>query len=318
MKKSLLISILALNLGCQNYAFDVAQTSEKFSQQVMYNNKVDIIWLIDTSRSMLVHQEALSQQTSSLVTELNRLQMDYRMVVLSTDMSGSGPGGKFIGSPKVLTAKTPNLGSQLSSRIFMGETSSPLERGLESVRAAMDPFYLANDGKDFFRSDAMLVVNVLSNEDDDGGFTTDYWLSFFDQLKPRWRDGTRSWMLSYIGVLGATADCRTFGNYAEPGIQFMELADASGGVKESICTTNLAKAVSNIKTRVLLILTEFKLKNIPDLSTLKVMINGRDVPNDSLNGYTYNEAKNSIQFHGTWVPEAYAKISVDFKPALLN
>lgn len=317
IKRILLVAFVAgLSFGCsQQLAFDLPEQTDNFGQTVTYNNKVDIVWIVDTSSSMNQHQAYLSNQMPQLVTQLNAIKMDYRMVVISTDLSSSGPGGRFLGNPRVLTPTTPNLSSLLSSRILYGETSSPMERGLESLSYTLDPNYLAGEGQGFFREDAMLVVNVLSNEDDDSGQSARYWENYFESKKPRWRDGSRSWMLNYIGVLSISSSCATFGNYAEPGTLFMELADLSGGVKESICTTSLSSAVRNIRARVLEVITEFKLSQKPVLETLVVKINGQVIPQSATDGWTYNPSRNSLTFHGSAVPAPDSKISVDFKPA---
>ncbi|MFP5518487.1 MAG: hypothetical protein ACLGGX_01185 [Bdellovibrionia bacterium] len=306
-----------LMLACeQHHVHNVESVTDDFVQKYTYNNKVDIVWVIDTSMTMAQHQTILAAQIPELVLQLNKLKMDYRMVAVSTDISPSGPGGKFLGEPKVINAKTKNFEALLRQRIIFGETQSPMERGLESLRMTFDPYYLQTEGKGFLRPDAMLVVNVLSNEDDDSGQTAQYWADYFDSVKPRWVDGSRSWILNFIGVLAVNSGCSTFGNYAEPGALFMALADMSNGVKESICTTNLGKAVSNIRARLMEVITEYKLSRFPEVSSIVVRIDNILVPQDIINGWSYNERRNSIYFHGAWVPKADSKIVVDFVPDL--
>lgn len=305
--------------------FDLGQKSDNFEQNITYNNKVDIVWMIDSSSSMAQHQNRLSEQVPGLIEKLNSLKMDYNMVVVTTSMGGTADqmtGGKFVGTPKVLKSTTPDLVNVFKSRLIVGENGSNNERGLESIETSLSSGYLANEGKGFFRDDALLVVIALSDEDDKSKSTSDaaytYYKNYFDGLKKPWVDGTRSWLFNFIGVLAVSSQCTTFSNYSEPGLAFMRLAEFSGGVKESICSTNLSSAVGNIRSRILQILTDFKLSSTPDLTTLTVKINGVTIPRSTANGWDYISSSNSIRFYGSAVPAADASIKVDFKPTEAN
>jgi len=54
-------------------SFDVDQTTQTFVQKILYNNKVDIIFIVDNSSSMQQHQNSLSQQIPALVAALQGL-----------------------------------------------------------------------------------------------------------------------------------------------------------------------------------------------------------------------------------------------------
>ncbi|MNK11907.1 hypothetical protein D3C87_299580 [compost metagenome] len=330
MKKGILqAGVLAVSfvlMACDNgMKFDLPQTSDNFEQNVTYNNKVDIVWMIDSSSSMSQHQARLNDQIPTLVSTLNALKMDYHMAVVTSSMGGTAEqqtGGKFVGSPKYVTRSTPNLVNVLKARMLVGESGSNNERGLESVETALSAGYLNTEGRGFFRDEALLVVIALSDEDDKSKSTSDaaatYYKNFFDSIKRPWVDGTRSWMFSFIGVLNLSSQCTTFNDYAEPGLAFIKLADASGGVKTSICTNNLSSAVSGIRARIFQILTDFKLSKKPDPATIVVKINGQVVPQSSTNGWDYIEDLNIIRFYGSAVPAADASIKVDFKPKEAN
>lgn len=326
LKAAALAMSMSLLAACDNgMKFDIPQASDNFNQNVTYNNKVDIIWMIDSSSSMGIHQSRLNDQIPGLVASLNSLKMDYHMAVVTSSMGGTveqQTGGKFIGTPKYVTSSTPNLVNVLKARMLVGESGSNNERGLESVETALSAGYLNTEGRGFFRDDALLVVIALSDEDDksksNSSAAVTYYKNFFDSIKAPWVDGTRSWMVNFIGVLSLTANCTALNDYAEPGLAFMGLADASGGVKTSICTSNLSAAVTNIRSRIYQILTDFKLSNIPDEATIVVTINGVTIPRSTTNGWDYIASSNIIRFYGSAVPAADASIKVDFKPKTAN
>ena len=310
--------LMACNPGVK---FTLPSTSNNFDQNISYNNKVDILWIMDNSESMQKHQQNLSAQIPALVSKLNSLKMDYQMAVITTSMGGTvANGGQFIGSPRIMTNSTADLSSQLASRLVVGENGSNLERGLYSMETVLSPTYLANDGKGFLRYDALLVVIALSNEDDQSrtpaADDATYYTNFLDSVKAPWADGTRSWTFNFLGILTDSGACATTGtDYKAPGYAFMSLADASNGTKASICSADLSVAVSGISARVMQILTDFKLSSVPNLSTIVVKINGQVIPQDATNGWQYIPDKNVIRFNGTAVPAADASIVVNFTPA---
>lgn len=318
--KILNLGLILSLIGCtQGYEFNLGSATDNFEQNVQYNNKVDIVWVIDNSSSMLQHQTRLIQQVPLLVSKLNSLKMDYHMAVVSTSMGGANPnGGQFIGTPKFLTSKTSDLQNLLSSKFNLGQNGSNNERGMESLEAALSSSYLNGAGAGFFRSDALLAVIALTDEDDKSGESATYYDNFFTSIKPDFETGDKGWLFNFIGVLDLSPACRTFNDYSEPGLLFMDLADRSGGKKESICASDLSAAVSNIHARIVSIVTEYKLNRLPVVSSIKVFVNGQLIPEDSVNGWTYFADKNVIRFNGTSVPPADAKIRVDFAAAEAN
>ncbi|MBC7370842.1 MAG: hypothetical protein H7326_04710 [Bdellovibrionaceae bacterium] len=323
--RSLLLGfvVAALSLmqtGCGNGAattFDIDSTTENFGQKVLYNNKVDIVMIVDNSTSMQQHQTRLSQQMPNMVAALQALRMDYHIVVITTSVGSGGDGGVFRGSPSILSNATPNLTATLSERVLQGETGKDLERGLESLQTVLSPAYLTTDGAGFLRDDALLAIVELSDEDDSSAVSASTLATFLDKLKPAAQDGRKSWIFNFIGVLDNSSTCRTFNDYSSPGTKQMALADLAGGTKESICSSNLTSAVSNIKARIVQILTDFTLAEKPVVSTISVRVNGVQIPQGATNGWTYllEGKRHLVRFHGTAVPPADADIRIDYTPA---
>ncbi|MFZ4404689.1 MAG: hypothetical protein ACOYOK_11360 [Pseudobdellovibrionaceae bacterium] len=309
---------LVLGACAQGVKFGLQATSEDFAQNITYNNKVDFVWLVDNSQSMAKHQQTLNTQIPDLVSKLNAMKLDYHMVVITSSMGAGGDGGQFVGNPKVLTNTTADLTNILKQRIAVGEAGSNLERGMYSLETVLSNNYLNNQGSGFLREEALLVVNVLSDEDDQSGRNASYYEAMLDELKPAQYNNQKNWMLNFVGVLSPTAAtgvCTTFNAYSDPGDLFIALANLSGGVQESICTTTLTSAVSNIRLRILQILTDFRLSSKPLLSSVRVKINGKVIPQSQTDGWYYIESLNVIRFYGTAVPAADAVIAVDFTPA---
>jgi len=324
MKKTIATLAFAMTLaaGCNNQQFGLAPESQEFGQKVTYNTQVDVLWVIDTSSSMDTYQNQLAPQMGLFVDAMNQTGLDYHMAVTTMDMSASGVKGKFVssaGTPLILTSQTPNLTQVLSQRIQLGGNGSPVERGLEAMKAALSSPLASSSGYNagFLRKDALLVVVFLSNEDDQSA-SADYG-AFLDSVRPPLATtGERSWLVQFMGVTDSDPSCKTSqwsqAGYSEIGAKYIALANESGGVSEAICDADLKRALTNVKARVLEVMTEYRLDRSPDLTTLAVYVNGALVPQDASNGWTYYSANNSIRFHGTAVPPVDSTIRISYDP----
>jgi hypothetical protein len=301
--------------ACSPQKFSLPADSQSFAQGAAFNNKVDIVLMIDNSSSMLQYQRKFSDQIPAMLAKLNSSGVDYNIVVVTTDVRTGGNGSQFIGTPKVLKPTTSDLNTVLANRVLAGQTGSDLEQGLVSVKNALSPSYLTNQGTGFFRDDAMMALIFLSNEDDYSSGSTQSYIDFLNQLKPPLDSGAPGWVANFLGITSLSSQCNTTSDYKEPGLRYMALADYSGGIKSSICDTALDKAVENVRVRILEYLTDFYLDRLPVPETILVKINGNVVPKSATNGWTYESKGNFIRFHGNAVPVVYDKISVDFSPA---
>jgi hypothetical protein len=306
---------LAVCAACSKQEFGLPDQSQNFSAGVTYNNKVDVILMVDNSSSMLQYQNKFATEVPAMVNSLNSLGLDYHIAVVTSDMRTGGNGGRFVGTPRYLTKSTPNLVGILQSRVTIGQNGSDLERGLESIKTVLQPSYLGGEGAGFFRDDALLAMIVLTNEDDYSTDSVSSLEAFFDALKPPFKGTTKSWVMNFIGVVTIDGQCRTTADFKEAGLRYMALADYTGGIKNSVCDTSLSTAVSNVRKRIVEIMSEYKLDRPPVLSSIHVTINGVTVPQDATNGWTYHSDTNSIRFHGSAQPGAFDSVKVDYTPA---
>lgn len=318
---------LGATLGCSNAAtsFGLPSQQDTFSGQVFYNNKVDILFVVDNSSSMLQYQQRLSSQMQNMVATLNSLKMDYRVAVTTTTMASSSSSypmtRKLIGSPVYLTKNNINL---LTDRIIVGESGSDLERGLDSMRHVTSENYLNSIDSDFIRADALLSVIFISDEYDQsseyGNPNSDDFIDYLNSRKPASESGAMSWLANYIGIL-TNQSCDVLGGGVSIGTQFIRLVTASNGVKSSICNPDLALAVSNIKARIIDQITAYRFPSMPNKSTISVTVGGRAIFEDPANGWTLEtenltgSAKYFLRFHGTSIPAADENVDVKYKPA---
>lgn len=326
MKQQLASVIAAIGLvACaQNQQFGLESRSQSFAS-TYYNNKVDVLFMVDNSTGMESANATLQNSVPTLVTALLGQGLDLHVGVVTSSLGGTNPnGGALLGSPRYFTNATPNLAGSIISRISgVGNDGSDLERGLDSIERALSPASLAGASAGFLRSDALLAVIALSTEDDKGSDLSGgapAYASFLDALKGNFDNGDRRWVMNFIGVTSLTGSCNTMPElgYKEPGQRWIDLAATSGGTTSSICASDLSLAVVNIHTRIAQILTDYPVRGNPDLNTIRVTVNGVVVPQSSTNGWSYLPSAGIIRFNGTAIPKADQFVNVDFTNATAN
>ena len=315
-----LVSTLGATLllsACNGQMFGVAGVDNNFSQSATFNNQVDVLWVIDTSGSMAARQIQLAGQMTLFMNALQATGLDYHIAVTTMDCSATGEKGAFIGSPSVLTNATPNIAGVLTQRLQIAKVGSDVERGEEAMKDALSPASLAGVNAGFLRTNALLDVIFFSDENDSS--VSDDYLGFLNTLKPNLPTGSMNWVAEFIGVVPTDPTCSTSAwNYSSPGTDYIALATASGGASASICGADFATAVTNVKARILEIITAYPLSRLPKIDTISVTIDGVTIAQDATNGWTYSSATNTVTFHGTAIPSIYSHINVNFTPAELG
>lgn len=318
------VAIVATLSGCSNRATSFALPSEQdsFSGKVFYNNKVDILFVVDNSKSMLQYQQRLASQMQNMISTLNSLKMDYRVAVTTSTMSSDSSAypltRKLVGSPVYLTSSNINL---LTDRIIVGESGSDLERSLDAMRLVTSSSYLSGIGSDFIRNDALLSVVFISDERDQsseyGNPNTNDFITYLNSRKPDFETGGKAWLANYIGIL-TNQGCDILGGSVSIGTQFINLVTASNGVKSSICNADLSGAVSNIKARIIDQITAYRFRSEPNKSSIQVTVGSRAILEDAVNGWTLESEtitgakKFYLKFHGSSIPAADENVDVKF------
>lgn len=311
---SSLIFTFCLLVGC-TADFYVNKEGKSLVYHPLFNNKIDLFFVVDNSGSMEKHQEQLAQSIPGLTAKLESLGFDFQIAVTSTDLSANGQGGQFIGDQKVLAAGQPKLDEKLQKYILLGSQGSSQEEGLGAAKRALSSPLVNGENSGFLRPDAFLVILVLSNENDYSADKAQDYVDFFNDLKPAVPGRDRGWMLNFIGVTGSKDEnCSTFNDYKDVGFRYLDLVRSSGGLAHTICTMNLKNAVSNVQNAMLTLMTEIGLERIPVPETIKVYFNNVEVPMDESNGWSYRPEKNSIVFHGTYIPKTVTKINIFYTP----
>ena len=212
-------------------------------------NKVDILWIVDSSGSMAAEQDYLGTNFGAMINALLQNQSSFQTAVTTTDIcqnvdpstlpldqrycpvDGGGSAathlqGQFIqtsGNPAVLGNFTPNLMNVFSSYTHVGVNGSGFEHGLKAAQLAVQKT-LTGANANLIRPDAFLSVIVVSDEDDNGIV-----LSQTDPYSGEnfWNLGLTRFKFTDDDFIAYIKSVKGIGNFAVSGIVGTRNADGS-------------------------------------------------------------------------------------------
>lgn len=293
--------------------------------------KVDVLFVIDNSGSMMEEQQALGSNFQAFLSAAQLQGIDYHIGVTTTGIETSPggwsvcPGGAEGGeagrlfpadnsSPRIITPSTPNASAVFATNTNVGWCHWN-EQGLEGAyRALSQPIVnnlddprsttLANDGNlGFLRSEAKLAIIFLSDEEDFSTQPVNFYETFFRAVK-----GNNPALLTVSAIVGpqALSTCPTA---SSSGTRYIQLAQNTGGIVESICTQNWAGSLNNLSANTFGPKRHFVLSETPsDPTGIVVKINGSPVTT----GWTYDGATNTVVFEANAAPAAGARVEVTY------
>jgi hypothetical protein len=366
-------AVLALT-ACEktDRSFSLLDAGSNFQQSAAYvPRKMDILWVIDNSGSMDSSQRNLTASFQTFINKFQQNGYDFHMAVTGTDawrafyqsnatnkdmLRRARPGEiNFTTNPLtyktnsgvfVMDQNTPNL-----SNIFLVNAMQNINgTGDERAFASMKEFLSFTGKSDFRRSDAILAVIIVSDEDDFSANTSTFVAGQYNDevnadpvvlpdssdpanISNLYKDSRLDTVQSYKdyldGLVGAgnhkvhmigvlDNNCKASLNASSAGRRigrrYVQLADMTGGVKTSLCD-NFGDSLQKIQESIIELSSKFVLGREPLPETITASVNGVSVPNDATNGWTYDAADMSVNFHGSAVPPQGANVQILFTPA---
>jgi hypothetical protein len=269
--------------------------------KVSFNRKVDILFVIDDSGSMMDHQTNLARNVQMFTHGIIANQiLDYHIGVVTSNMDYApyrpAPGatwkGELWGTTKYVERRTPSGAVVLDSNLKPGTDGSGTEEFFSPVQAALTTPLVSGPNQGFYRSDAYLAVIFLTDSDDQSNLSPGDFYKFLVNLK----GGDPSKIISY-GVYIPTTDstCNRSGEPA-PGkleeffrltsAKTMGLCDPDYGMKLAELGADLVRRVGTI----------LQLSRPAQEQTIKVTFGSQVIPNDPKTGWVYDPVRVALIF----------------------
>ncbi|HLT29296.1 MAG TPA: choice-of-anchor D domain-containing protein [Myxococcaceae bacterium] len=261
--------------------------------------QVDVLFVIDNSGSMMEEQQSLGENFQAFLSAAQGSEVDYQIGVTTTGLTPSPggwspcPGGAEGGeagrlfpvdgsSPRIIRPETPNAAAVFATNVNVGWCHWN-EQGLEAAYRALSAPLINHvdlpgtphpqDGNlGFLREGAKLVVVFLSDEDDYSPQSVSFYETFLRGLK-----GGNEALLTVLALVGPE-ELQTCPTAAATGSRYLALAEATGGMVESICTRNWAASLELLSAGAFGPRRHFPLNTQPDpASEIEVRLNGVSV-----------------------------------------
>lgn len=357
--KTLVTSLLMLALsGCDNgdTTYSLLQDGETFNQaSSTVNTKIDVLWIVDNSGSMLSSQQNLVANFPEFINKFTEKAFDFQVAVNASDAylaqsplwtnyynqnptpsyyegQSQSLKGKFrdgVGANHsgfhVITPATPNLAQTFVTNAMLGTNG----RGDERSFQAMEQSLLSSHNQPFVRTDqgGFLAIILLTDEDDFSNPATTAYESYVAQLTPvsyyvslldavtGTSGASKRYNVNTISVPDQTCLNQIFNGAQKIGQRVQALADATSGMKLSICG-DFAEQLAELANNIVQLSTKFSLgTKKPIPSTIVVTVNGVVVPTA---GWFYEQPTNSIVFNTGYTPQQGSAIKVTFDPESLD
>ena len=310
-------------------------------------SKMDMLWVIDNSRSMAPYQEILANNFSSFAQSAASWGADLQVGVTSTDMCprntptdlsmnlcpdgvqrGRGLQGNLAGDVghRVIKNDSVNFLQSFSDLSTLGTDGAPFEHGLTAAQVAIEKS-LSGANEELVRDDSFLAVILVSDEMDDG-----VGLSQVDENGVNWwaagktryryaaddlvhylttvRPNGRFSVSSIVGTSAThLAGCANGHRPIEQGSEQMRASTLSGGSVIDLCNDNWSESLSRMADDFNRQLASFQLSKVPTKpEMISVSVNGQQ----QLSGWSYIPSRNTIVFATGSVPQFGDHVDVTF------
>jgi hypothetical protein len=260
-------------------------------------SSADILFVVDNSGSMNTWQTALATNFSSFIGVFTISGVEYQIAVITTD------DATFVGP--VITPSTPDIISAFTTQAYVGTYGSAIEKGLHYAKECTSAGGDAAVGSTFTRTDAKLIIILVSDEDDHSTGMVSEYVTHFQSLK------ASDDLVTVHAVVGdSPGGCHRVGGStwerADPAARYIEAAADMGGEFISICSEDWGAEMETL-ARDSILKRAFDLLADALEDTIEVEVDGAIVTD-----WTYNEEENAVYFEETSLPPAGSEISITY------
>lgn len=248
----------------------------------------DVLFVVDNSGSMDLHQQNLSANIPALTSELASFVGSVNVGVLTTDMQNSLESGRMQGVPAVLNSGDPGFVALLSQRLLPGVNGDMIERPLAAIMAALSEPLLSTTNAGFMRAGVPLNIVVMTDEDDQSNISDAGFASFLHNLKS---PGD----LGFFGIIPQSCAWSN-GSGSNDGQRLRSVISTLNGESHDLCSSDWGGKLRSIGSSIgRLVMRTVRLPTEPVTRTIEVRYGSQTlVGGDPYGGWIYDRNKVSI------------------------
>ncbi|WP_374030046.1 Ig-like domain-containing protein [Bdellovibrio bacteriovorus] len=212
------------NIGTKSLSLNIKKLVTKTtSLAVTEIKKVDVLFVVDDSGSMIEEQKNMAAKVGSFVSKISH--MDWRAAVTTTDLINYDgrlvqiknlPNTYFVSSAMNPATAQVELGATIEG---LGINGSGAEQGIAATNRAVTRRFEAPNAT-FFRNDAALAVVLISDEDESGNTMLNSGENLISTIKAAWPEKN----FSFSSIVKSYATCTT----GAMGTKYLALSKLTG------------------------------------------------------------------------------------------
>ena len=282
---------------------------EQDSYQQFNRPLLDLLIIIDDSNNMARYQQDIIKGFRGFARWLVRLNIDFRVGVISTDMSGKRfKAGCLLGkTKKILTPLDRDFIEQFEANTKLESAKRTQNQAFEAALQAFSNSNLSGCNKGFFRSNSHIALLFVSGNPEGSPRTMAYYTDKFRKLRaPNAQDLIRTSTIS-----GSLSGCRNKSVSAKPTPRFYQMAKLFGGVRLSICSAQWVGMSTGTMT--------YGYRHVFYLSKktlakhIQVKVDGKIIPQSPIKGWQYQKGRNAVFFEYSNHPPPGSKIDITYR-----
>ncbi len=297
------------NDNTDNDGFKLITINDTFPRTIG-ESKIDILWVVDNSRSMRGEQDDLANNFDLFINDFIKKDVDFKMAITTTDarVSYNGTMEEKAGCAPLTSVFAKDNRNEFvecfKDMITVGIGGSGSEQGLKTSTSFIDKY-----GSSFLRDDAYLIVVIVSDEEDQSPLNIDNYLTIFRTLK------SNPGMVKVYSIINTLTHPST--DIKDPpynyyfGQRYTDVSKATGGIIADI-KDSFVDTLLNMGEQIILLINSFPLTQIPYNGVTTVYID--DVLTTT--GWTYDNSSNikAIRFKKDTLPSNKSvTIKVEYK-----
>lgn len=341
----LLVGVLMLVTGCGGggASYSLLPQASRFHQEgKAFNNKLDILFVINDQPSMSSFQAELVSSMSSFMQVFQTKGFDFKIAVTTSAAYMADPtlagyssanvsaadfndynGTVYSGVPVLLPTDLDLFGNFAINAQPNKNTAGQDGRAFSSMRQALQSTRPRN--ANFLRGDSYLAVIIVDNQDDFSGNGRCTGCNMNQRYNSQNLDAVTvytDFLSALTGTSGSSSryNVSAMTQSAQPCqgganmTRIMDLVTRANGVLGDICQADFGASMAAMSSQIAQLSTQFFLPTQPIESTISVVVDGNTISNSSIDGWTYDSAANSILFHGNSIPQQGAVVDVNYDP----
>ena len=270
---------------------------DTFTQNSAEDAKIDILWVIDDSGSMGDNQEELGRNFDAFINEFIQRDVDFRMAITTTDadyLSGQMRGDWTRMTSQAAQDDENDFLDYFNETVQVGVNGSITEQGLYTAMS------FTQRHSSFMRDDAIFIVVILSDEEEQSGVSVLDYYNYFTSLK------SNPGMVKVNSIVAFEDNNSWLGDETR-GERYIQLSNMTNGISADI-ESDFYTTLTDMGGKIVDLIDSFILSEKPVENSIIVRVNGIIV-----NDYTYDEQNRTISFNAGSVPAEGSEVEITYK-----